>query len=59
LSGTDGDPRIGELITVESYVAAVADQGKHPGVAEHDVGLQIRLSLPAGPCGWIATPAAP
>jgi hypothetical protein len=42
LSGIDGDPHVGELITVESYVATVADQGKHPGVAEHDVGLQVR-----------------
>ena len=42
LSGIDCDPDVRKLITVESYVAAVADQGKHPGVAEHDVGLQVR-----------------
>ena len=41
LSGTDCDPDVRELITVESYVATVADQGKHQGVAEHDVGLQV------------------
>ena len=41
LSGTDRDPRVRELIAVESYVAAVADQGKHLGVVEHDVGLQV------------------
>src|SRR5215469_6078238 len=42
LSGIDGDPHVGELVTVEGYVAAVADQGKHRGVAEHDVGLKVR-----------------
>ena len=41
LSGIDCDPHVRELITVESYVATVADQGKHPGVVEHDVGLQV------------------